>query len=230
MDGTPVESPWEPASAFSPSSSRGMDAPQRNRDGGPGYHSSPGPGGPRRQREICLTSFWPGRTLSPGSRVPMRKASDGRLVGAGGVGNAEPGASAECIGGAAFPYPSVAWRGARSSSSHTLAGLAASVFCPDRARIRSSSRLMTVFRTPEHGAEHGAQRWASRVLAGGSAVAPLADVRVIARGTHRTRVSEMRLTATRAATPCPVAPGAGQRQPHATAERDGGRQRRLGTG
>jgi len=89
---------------------------------------------------------------------------------------------------------------------------------------------MSAFRNPDHRAELGVPLWTARVLAGGSVAAPRTDVRAIARGTHRTRVSEMRLTATRAASPSPGVPGTGRWARHATMERDGGPQRSLGTG
>ena len=64
----------------------------------------------------------------------------------------------------------------------------------------------------------------------GLAVAPRTETLVLARGTHRTRVSEMRIAGARAATPRPDVPDADQRARHAAAERDRRGWVRHGTG
>jgi hypothetical protein len=64
----------------------------------------------------------------------------------------------------------------------------------------------------------------------GTAVAPRTETSVLARGTHRTRVSEMRLPAARAAAPRPDVSDVGLTDRHAAIEREGGAQGRDGTG
>ena len=64
----------------------------------------------------------------------------------------------------------------------------------------------------------------------GTAVAPRTETIVLARGTHRTRVSEMRLSAARAASPRPNTPGAVLMDQHAATERNEGALVRDGTG
>ena len=64
----------------------------------------------------------------------------------------------------------------------------------------------------------------------GTAVAPRTETIVLARGTHRTRVSEMRLSAARAASPRPDTPGAVVMGQHTATERNEGVLVRDGTG
>ena len=64
----------------------------------------------------------------------------------------------------------------------------------------------------------------------GTAVAPRTETIVISRGTHRTRVSEMRLAAARAAAPRPDVSDVVLADRHAAIERNGGAQVRDGTG
>jgi uncharacterized protein YcgI (DUF1989 family) len=68
------------------------------------------------------------------------------------------------------------------------------------------------------------------VRALGTAVAPRTETIVISRGTHRTRVSEMRLAAARAAAPRPDVSDVVVTDRHAAIERNGGAQVRDGTG
>jgi hypothetical protein len=86
---------------------------------------------------------------------------------------------------------------------------------------------------PVHAAESGVavSRDRARVArALGSAVAPRTETLVLARGTHRTRVSEMRSAAVRAADLRPERSDAGPRARHAATERDRGGKVRPGTG
>lgn len=64
----------------------------------------------------------------------------------------------------------------------------------------------------------------------GVAVAPRTETRVLARGTHRTRVSEMRSAAARSAAARPEGLDARQWAGHATVEREEGGQVRQSTG
>lgn len=68
------------------------------------------------------------------------------------------------------------------------------------------------------GAAMGGDGYLTRAL--GHAVAPRTETLVLARGTHRTRVSEMRLAATRAATPRPDRSDTGRRGRRAGTERN----------
>jgi len=64
----------------------------------------------------------------------------------------------------------------------------------------------------------------------GTAVAPRTETIVLARGTHRTRVSEMRRAAARAAAPRPDASDVVLTDRHAATGRHGGAEVRDGTG
>lgn len=89
----------------------------------------------------------------------------------------------------------------------------------------------TSTRTLEHRALPGAWRWRSRIRAVGAAAAPRTDAPVLSRGTHRTRVSEMRPTAARATAPRPDVLGAAGGLARRAAAVRGGRGRvRSGTG
>ena len=93
-------------------------------------------------------------------------------------------------------------------------------------------RSPTSVHYPEHRATCGARPWRDRIRAAGAAAAPRTDAPVLSRGTHRTRVSEMRLIAMCVAAQRPDIPGTVERQARrAATEREGiGRRVRSGTG